>query len=76
MIQIIRSQATPEQMQLMLEVLGIYIKLAVDIQQGILAGGGELHADCEQVLLENGSEQVHVWGQIGTLSNNEWVMNH
>jgi hypothetical protein len=62
MIQIIRSQATPEQMQLMLEVLGIYIKLAVDIQQGILAGGGELHADCEQVLLENGSEQVHVWG--------------
>jgi Protein of unknown function (DUF5674) len=62
MIQIIRSQATPEQMQLMLEVLGIYIKLAVDIQQGILAGGGELHADCEQVLLENGSEQVYVWG--------------
>lgn len=62
MIQIIRDRATPEQMQQMLEVLGIYIKLAVDIQQGILAGGGELHADCEQVLLENGSEQVHVWG--------------
>jgi Protein of unknown function (DUF5674) len=43
MIQIIRSRATPEQMQQMLEVLGIYIKLAVDIQRGILAGGGELH---------------------------------
>jgi hypothetical protein len=46
----------------MLEVLGIYIKLAVDIQRGILAGGRELHADCEQVLLEDGSEQAHVWG--------------
>lgn len=62
MIQIIRSRATPEQMQQMLEVLGIYIKLAVDIERGILAGGGELHADCEQVLLEDGSEQANVWG--------------
>jgi len=62
MIQIIHTRATPEQMQQMLEALGIYIKLAVDIQQGILAGGGELHSDCEQVLLENGSVQAHIWG--------------
>ena len=38
------------------------IKLAVDIDREILAGGGELHADCEQVLLENGSQQENVWG--------------
>ncbi|QYO63213.1 DUF5674 family protein [Leptolyngbya sp. 7M] len=62
MIHIIHKRATPEQMQQMLEVLGIYIKLAVDIQRGILAGGGELHSDCEQVLLEDGSEQAHIWG--------------
>jgi hypothetical protein len=62
MIQIIRSRATPEQMRQMLETLGIYIKLAVDIQRGVLAGGGELHADCEQILLEDGSEQIYVWG--------------
>lgn len=62
MIHIIRNQATPEQMKQMLEILGIYIKLAVDIQRDILAGGGELHADCEQVLLEDGSEQAYVWG--------------
>lgn len=49
-------------MQEMLAVLGIYIKLAVDIQRGILAGGGELHADCERVLLEDGSQQQDVWG--------------
>ncbi|MEQ9622641.1 DUF5674 family protein [Coleofasciculus chthonoplastes] len=40
----------------------LYIKLAVDIQRGILAGGGEFHADCETVLLEDGSEQVNIWG--------------
>jgi hypothetical protein len=27
-----------------------------------LAGGGILHADCERVLLENGSLQTHLWG--------------
>lgn len=62
MIHIIRSRATPEQMHQMLEALGIYIKLAVDVQRGILAGGGELHADCEQVLLRDGSHQAHLWG--------------
>jgi len=61
MIHIIRDQATPEQMQDMLEALGVYIKLAVDVELGILAGGGELHVDCEQTLLDKGSEQVNVW---------------
>lgn len=46
----------------MLEALGIYIKLAVDIERGILSGGGELHADCEQCLLATGSHQANVWG--------------
>jgi len=46
----------------MLQALGAYIKLAVDVEQEILAGGGSLHADCEKVLLEHGSEQADVWG--------------
>ena len=62
MIEIIRSRATPAQMQQMLEALGIYIKIAVDIKLKILAGGGELHADCEQMLLANGSQQSNLWG--------------
>jgi hypothetical protein len=41
-------------MRQMLEALGIYIKLAVDIERQLLAGGGELHTDCEQTLLKNG----------------------
>ncbi len=39
-----------------------FIKLAVDVKHEILAGGGELHSDCEQALLEDGSQQVDVWG--------------
>ena len=46
----------------MLEALGIYIKLAVDIERCLLVGGGELHADCEQLLLANGSQQANIWG--------------
>ena len=47
-------------MRQMLEALGIYIKLAVDVERGIVAGGGELHADCEQILLAEGSKQKDV----------------
>ncbi len=63
MIHIIREPATPEQVAEMSEAFGgLLIKLAVDVRRGILAGGGELHADCEQVLLEDGSRQEDIWG--------------
>jgi hypothetical protein len=62
MIQIIHSRATPDQMRQMLEALGIYIKLAIDIELSVLAGGGELHVDCEQALLMKGSQQANIWG--------------
>lgn len=54
--------ATPSQIEAMLETLGSYIKLAVDVERGWVAGGGELHADCEAVLLEAGSRQEDIWG--------------
>jgi hypothetical protein len=41
---------------------GRYIKLAVDVVQRRIAGGGEWHADAEAVLLETGSEQDNIWG--------------
>ncbi len=68
MILILREAATPEQIEAMLDVYGSYIKLAVDIEREILAGGGELHADCEQALLEDGSRQENVWGADWELS--------
>jgi hypothetical protein len=61
-IHIIRSRATKQQEEEMLQGLGTYIKLAVDIERGVLAGGGLLHADCESALLEDGSKQQNVWG--------------
>jgi len=62
MIHLLHSHATKKQIDEMLETLGVYIKLAVDIRRGILAGGGALHADCEAVLLEEGSQQDDIWG--------------
>ena len=46
----------------MLEAQGGYIKLAVGIAQGMVVGGGEYHADCEEVLLAQGSRQEDIWG--------------
>ncbi len=62
MIYLIRDRATKQQIDEMQQELGEYIKLAVDIESEILAGGGEFHADCESILLEDGSEQQNVWG--------------
>jgi hypothetical protein len=62
MIHLLHSRATKKQIDEMLETLSVYIKLAVDIRRGILAGGGALHADCEAVLLEEGSQQDDIWG--------------
>ena len=62
LIHIIRTPATPRQIEDMLQALETYIKLAVDIERGILAGGGVMHADCESSLLEDGSAQEDVWG--------------
>jgi hypothetical protein len=61
-IHIIRQRATEKEIKEMLEELETYIKLAVDVERNILAGGGEYHADCEEVLLEDGSRQENIWG--------------
>ena len=41
---------------------GNLVKAVVDIEKGIMAIGGELHADEESLLLEKGSKQLHLWG--------------
>ena len=62
MIVLLRDKAEPIQIREMLEEYSSMIKIAVDIRRNSLAGGGEMHADCEQVMLENGSEQDDIWG--------------
>ncbi|MBI2121897.1 MAG: hypothetical protein HYT98_02135 [Candidatus Sungbacteria bacterium] len=41
---------------------GDFVKAVVDIKKGIMAVGGELHADEEALLLEDGSRQENLWG--------------
>jgi hypothetical protein len=62
MIRIVRDRATAQQLAEMMQQLDNYVKLAVDVGRGVLAGGGALHADCETLLLEDGSSQEDVWG--------------
>jgi len=38
------------------------VKFVVDIRRGVVAVGGELHADAEQLLLGEGSRQEDIWG--------------
>lgn len=62
MIHILQTKATPNQLEEMLEELNPIIKLAVDVRRKSLAGGGLMHADCEAVLIEDGSQQDDIWG--------------
>jgi len=63
MIRILKAPITRNELQKIAdETFGDLVKGVVDIQQGTLAIGGELHADEEAILLENGSNQHDLWG--------------
>lgn len=59
---IIRGKATYKEIQEMSKRFKGYIKVVVDVEKGILAGGDERHFDEEKVLLEDGSKQENLWG--------------
>jgi hypothetical protein len=62
MIHLFKKPANSAQIQEMLQEYENMIKIVVDIRRRFLSGGGEMHADCESVLLEDGSEQDDLWG--------------
>ena len=41
---------------------GDMVKYVVDVERGLIAIGGEMHADAEQALLAAGSLQHNLWG--------------
>ena len=62
-IRIIKTPITKEELkEIAEEGFGDLVKAVVDIYRGIMALGGELHADEEAMLLENDSAQSNVWG--------------
>lgn len=44
------------------EWFGDMVKAVVDVERGIMAIGGEMHADEESLLLDDGSIQQFLWG--------------
>ena len=44
------------------EQFGDFVKAVVDVGRGVMAIGGELHADEEALLLEHGARQANLWG--------------
>ena len=43
-------------------MFGDLVKAVVDVERELLALDAELHADLEALLLQDGSQQQHLWG--------------
>lgn len=56
------KKASKEEIKKMSYEYGSYIKVVVDIEKEILAGGGGMHYDEERLLLDYGCEQKNLWG--------------
>ncbi len=62
-IKIIKEPAAlKELVEITKNQFGDLVKAVVDIDREIIAIGGELHADEEAILLEQGSKQSNLWG--------------
>lgn len=62
-IEIVKEKITQDDIKkLAQESFGDMVKVVVDIEQGIVAAGGQMHYDSEKVLLESGSKQNNLWG--------------
>ncbi|HET9952158.1 MAG TPA: DUF5674 family protein [Candidatus Eisenbacteria bacterium] len=48
--------------RLVLDGFGDMVKYVADVERGIIAIGGQLHADAEALLLDSGSRQENLWG--------------
>lgn len=59
---VVKERVTESDIKKAAEDYGEYIKITADIGKGVIAIGGEWHADGEKVLLENGSRQSDIWG--------------
>ena len=57
-----RRIAPVELARLVQRFFGDMVKYVVDVRQRLVAIGGELHADAEQILLTRGSRQADLWG--------------
>jgi len=62
-IKIIKDLISKEELRNIAEnQFGDLVKAVIDVEKKIMAIGGELHADEETLLLQNGSRQENLWG--------------
>jgi uncharacterized protein DUF5674 len=75
-IRVVRDTISRDELsEIAKQQFGDMVKVVVDVEQGIMAIGGELHSDEEAVLLDQGSAQRHLWGinLYPDKSLNEWI---
>lgn len=62
-IKILKSKLSKEEIKNLADAsFGGMLKIVIDVKKNILAVGGEFHADGEELLLKDGSEQENLWG--------------
>jgi hypothetical protein len=62
-MKIIKNKISVQELkQIAEETFGNLAKAVVDVEKNIMALGGEMHADEEKILLEDGSKQENLWG--------------
>ena len=62
-IEIVREEIALERLRALAEAtFGEFVKAVVDVGRGVIAVGGELHADGEAALLDDGASQPELWG--------------
>lgn len=62
MVLIVNKKATTKQLDKIAKHFSGYIKIVLDIEKEILAGGADRHCEEEKALLETGSKQENLWG--------------
>ena len=76
-MQLVKEQISLEELKKMSEkMFGNLVKAVVDIEQEIMVVDAEMHADEEEVLLENGSKQENLWGfnfHPARVPNEDWI---
>ena len=69
-IKIVRESITKAELNKMAKgQFGDMVKAVVDLEQRVMAIGGELHSDEEALLLDQGSVEKNLWASIFTPKN-------
>jgi hypothetical protein len=62
-IVIVEKPIDPDELSRLVHLFfGNMVKIVVDVRRQILAAGGDLNADAEELLMGHGSQQADLWG--------------